>query len=223
MLAFALVAGGGLVVPPAPAFAQGTVAGRVSIQEKPGEKTADFGNAVIYLERKAGNARVPEMKAQIAMTGRSFAPRVRVVPAGSSVDFPNQDPFSHNAFSTTQGALFDLGSYGSGKSKSTKFVKGGAFPVYCNVHAKMTAYVVVVNTPWFTQALNDGRWDIAKVPAGKYTLTVWHERTKPVITEIDVPVAGLASLDTKLDASGYKEVAHMDKNGKDYSRRGVVY
>lgn len=207
-----------------PAFAQGTVSGRVSIQEKPGEKTGDYANTVVYLEPKSGTARVAPSKVQMAINGRNFAPRVRVVTTGSTVDYPNQDPFTHNVFSTTIGALFDLGSYGNGKSKSAEFKKAGAYPVYCNVHAKMTGYVVVVGTPWFTQASNDGRWEIPRVPAGKYTLTVWHERApSPVTTEVEVPAAGVASLETKLDASGYKEVAHKDKNGKDYATRGVVY
>ena len=207
----------------APVFAQGSVAGRVSIAEKAGEKTSDFGNTVIYLEPKAGTAHTTAGKSQMAINGRNFAPRVRVVTTGSTVDFPNQDPFTHNVFSTTEGAKFDLGSYGSGKSKANEFKKSGAYPVYCNVHAKMTAYVVVVSTPWYTQAGNDGRWEIAKVPAGKYTLTVWHERSTPSVTELEIPAAGLAALDSKLDASGYKEVAHKDKLGKDYSTHGVVY
>jgi plastocyanin len=207
----------------APALAQGTVAGRISITEKAGEKTSDFANTVIYLEPKGAAAKVAAAKTQMAINGRNFAPRVRVVTTGSTVDFPNQDPFTHNVFSTTAGALFDLGSYGSGKSKSNEFKKAGAFPVYCNVHAKMTAYVVVVNTPWYTQAGNDGRWEIPKVPAGKYTLTVWHERSAPTTSEIEVLATGLAALETKLDASGYKEVAHKDKLGKDYSTHGVVY
>ncbi len=207
-----------------PAFAQGTVAGRVSIQEKPGEKTSDYANTVIYLEPTTGTPRVAPSRVQMAINGRNFAPRVRVVTAGSTVDYPNQDPFTHNVFSTTVGALFDLGSYGKGKSKSAEFRKPGAYPVYCNVHAKMTGYVVVVSTPWFTQASNDGRWEIPRVPAGRYVLTVWHERVPaPVTAEVDVPATGLASLETKLDASGYKEVAHKDKNGKDYATRGVIY
>jgi plastocyanin len=203
------------------ASAQGTVAGRISIQEKAGEKTSDFGNTVIYLEPKAGPAKVAESKIQMAINGRNFAPRVRVVPVGSTVDFPNQDPFTHNVFSTAAGALFDLQSYGSGVSKSNQFKKAGAFAIYCNVHAKMTGHVVVVNTPWYTQAGNDGRWEIPKVPAGKYTLTVWHERAKPVSSEIDVPAAGLAALEPKLDASGFKEAPHLNKFGKAYA--GVVY
>ena len=213
----------GLAFGSAQASAQGTVAGRISIQEKPGEKTADLANTVIYLEPKSGGARSSEAKSQMAINGRNFAPRVRVVMVNSTVDFPNQDPFTHNVFSTTVGALFDLGSYGSGTSKSNQFKKPGAYPIYCNVHSKMTGYVVVVSTPWYTQAAADGRWDIAKVPAGKYTLTVWHERAKTVDTDIDVPAAGIASLDNKLDASGFKEVAHKDKVGKDYSTHAVVY
>ena len=213
----------GLCAGAARASAQGTVSGRISIQEKPGDKTSDFSNAVIYLEPKAGTPRTAPSKTQMAINGRNFAPRVRVVTVGSTIDYPNQDPFTHNVFSTTAGALFDLGSYGGGKSKSNEFKKPGAYPIYCNVHVKMTGYVVVVNTPWFTQAGNDGRWSVDKVPAGKYTLTVWHERATPVVADLDVPAVGLASLDTKLDASGYKEVAHKDKNGKDYSTHGVVY
>lgn len=205
------------------AYAQGTVSGRISIQEKSGEKTSDFASTVIYLEPQAGSAKAGEGKAQMAINGRNFAPRVRVVTAGSTVDYPNQDPFTHNVFSTTPGALFDLGSYGSGTSKSNQFKKPGAYAIYCNVHSKMTGYVVVVSTRWYTQAAADGRWDIAKVPAGKYTLTVWHERAKPVQSEIEVPAAGLASLDNKIDASGYKEIPHKDKVGKDYSTHAVVY
>lgn len=54
-------------------------------------------------------------------------------------------------------------------------------------------------------------------------MTVWHERAKPVETEIEIPAAGIASLESKIDASGYKEVAHKDKVGKDYSTHAVVY
>jgi plastocyanin len=208
---------------PATATAQGAVAGRISIAEKPGEKTSDFANAVIYLEPKSGVTKASIAKAQMAINGRNFAPRVRVITAGSTIDFPNQDPFTHNVFSTTAGALFDLGSYPSGKSKSNEFKKAGAYPVYCNVHAKMTGHVIVVNTPWYTQAGNDGRWEIAKVPAGKYTLTVWHERSTPAVSEVEVLATGLASLETKLDATGYKFVQHKDKVGKDYSTHGIVY
>jgi plastocyanin len=206
-----------------PAFAQGAVTGRVAMQEKPGETTKDFDGTVIYLLSKGAPLHFAETKAQMAMNGRQFAPRVRVVTTGSTVEYANQDPFSHNIFSTAPGAAFDLGTYGGGVAKSTPFKKAGAFPVYCNIHAQMTAFVVVVSTPFFTQAGPDARWKISGVPAGKYALHVWHERAPEVTQDIDVPAAGLANADVTLDARGYKQVAHKDKLGKDYTANGVRY
>jgi plastocyanin len=212
-----------LVCAPSRGAAQGAVSGRVAIQEKPGESTKDLDNAVIYLAPKGGAARFTEAKAQMTLDGRQFSPRVRVVTAGSSVEYPNHDPFQHNVFSTAAGASFDLGAYGNGSTRSAQFKKPGAFPVYCNIHEKMTAYVVVVSTPFYAQAGADGRWSIAKVPAGKYELHVWHERATEVIKELDLPAAGMADLDQKLDATGYKQLAHKDKLGKDYTASGVRY
>ena len=205
------------------AVAQGAVSGRVAMQEKPGEPTKDFDATVIYLLSKNGPGKLSEVKSQMAMNGRQFTPRVRVITPGSTVEYANQDPFSHNIFSTATGAAFDLGVYGSGIAKSTQFKKAGAFPVYCNIHAQMTAFVVVVPTSHYTQAGADARWKIASVPAGKWELHVWHERAPEVTQDIDVPAAGLSNVDVTLDARGFKLVAHKDKLGKDYTATGVRY
>ena len=171
-----------LTVAPSALPGQGAVSGRVSIQERPGETTNDFGSTVIYLvPLDTASLKPKTTRTSITMSGRAFVPRVRVVTPGSRVEFPNQDPFSHNIFSSTTGATFDLGLYPAGKAKDAPpFRRPGAYPIYCNIHPRMTAFVVVAPSPWFTQAGNDGRWTITDVPAGKYTLTVWHERTDPV-------------------------------------------
>jgi plastocyanin len=212
-----------MLAAPRPVLSQGPVSGRVVMQEKPGEATKDFDGTVVYLVSKGAPPRFAETRAQMAMNGRQFAPRVRVVTTGSTVEYANQDPFSHNIFSTAAGAAFDLGTYGGGVAKSTPFKKAGAFPVYCNIHAQMTAFVVVVSTPYFTQAGADARWKISGVPAGKYVLHVWHERATEVTQDVDIPAAGLANVDVTLDARGFKQVAHKDKLGKDYSANGVRY
>jgi plastocyanin len=208
---------------PFPLLAQGPVSGRVAMQEKPGETTKDFDGTVIYLTPKGAPAHFSATKAHMAMSGRQFAPHVRVITTGSTVEYANQDPFSHNIFSTAPGAAFDLGTYGSGIAKSTAFTKPGAFPVYCNIHAQMTAVVVVVSTPYYTQAGADARWTIPKVPAGKYELHIWHERAPAATQDVDVPVAGLTGVDVTLDARGFKQVAHKNKLGKDYAANGVRY
>lgn len=203
--------------------AQSMVAGRVVLQERPGEKTTDYGNTVVWLEPVSGAARATPVRTQVAMSDRTFTPHVRVVPLGSTVEYPNQDPYTHNVFSTTPGALFDLGAYANGSSKGYQFRKAGAYPVYCNIHAKMAAYVVVVNTPWYAQAGADGRWQVTNVPGGKYRLTVWHERAPLVRAELEVPAVGRSGIETTLDARGYRVVAHKNKFGRDYANAGVVY
>lgn len=212
-----------LLVSPHPGMSQGSVSGRVAMLEKPGETTKDFDGTVVYLMPKGAPARFAETRAHVAMNGRQFAPRVRVITTGSTVDYTNQDPFSHNIFSTAAGAAFDLGTYGSRITKSTQFRKPGAFPVYCNIHAQMTAFVVVVSTPYFTQAGADARWTIPGVKAGKYELHVWHERAPEVTQDIDIPATGATTVDVTLDARGFKQVAHKNKLGKDYTANGVRY
>ena len=212
------------VAVPGAAHAQGTVSGLVTIQEKPGETTTDLGGTVVWVEPAAGaRSRPAAVKAQVAMDGRKFAPRIRVVTAGSTVDFPNQDPFNHNIFSSAEGGQFDLGLYGRGESKNTVFAKAGAYPIYCNIHSRMTGWIVVVNSALFAQAEGDGRWSIDKVPPGRWVLHVWHERAAAVTKELSVTGAGAADVAVKLDATGFKVLAHKNKFGQDYKTEGVRY
>lgn len=205
----------------APLAAQGTVSGRVTLQEKPGTPTKDLETAVVWLVPTSGPApRAAATKAEIGMRSRTFTPHVQVVPVGSTVAFPNQDPFSHNIFSTTAGAAFDLGLYGRGQTKERIFGTVGAVPVYCNIHAKMTAWVVTVPTPWYAQPSADGRWTIRDVPAGSYTLHVWHERAPQQTKPISVLANGMVAADLQLDARGYVFVQHKDKRGVDYNAPG---
>lgn len=206
------------------AVAQGTVSGRVTIQERPGEPTTDFANTVIYLV-PTDSAR-PRLRqsptTSIAMSGRAFVPRVRVVTPGSKVEFPNQDPFSHNVFSVAPNARFDLERYPAGQKKDFTFRRAGAFPVYCNVHPRMTAYVVVVPTPYFAQAGNDGRFGITDVPPGRYQVRFWHDRAPEVVMDIEVGAQGRVGVDGQLDARGFQFVQHKNKLGQEYGRSARI-
>ena len=114
--------------------------------------------------------------------------------------------------------------YGRGASREATFPKGGVYPVYCNVHARMIGYVVALETPHFTQPGIDGRFSLERVPAGRYRLVAWHERTPIVAREVVVTARGLDVANLELDASGYKRVQHKNKFGKDYaSKRGDRY
>jgi plastocyanin len=199
------------------ASAQGTVAGRVSVLERAGARTKDFANAVVWLEPAMGGApRGAPSATEIVMDSRDFRPAVRVVAAGSTVRFPNYDPFRHNVFSDTGPTRFDLGLYGRGESRDATVAAPGIYAIFCNIHARMVAHVLAVPTAWFAQAGADGSWQIASVPRGRYRLHAWHHRGGEQVREIEIADGGRAQADVELDARTWRLVAHKNKYGRDY-------
>jgi plastocyanin len=212
-----------LMVAPRVVRCQGPVSGQVSIQERPGEQTEDLGNTVVYLDVPAAvKAKVQPVDESFALQSRNFSPHVRIVPAGSKIEFTNQDPFSHNVFSKAAQGPFDTDVFGRNKKKSATFKEAGVYPLYCNVHPRMTGYVIAVNTPYYAQAGNDGRFTIGNVPAGTYTIHIWHERGGEQTASIAVAAGGVGGLRYQLDGRGYKYVQHKNKFGKDYAN-GDIY
>jgi plastocyanin len=197
----------------------GSISGQVTITERAGDVTEDLGNVVVFLEPIGATARVKSPAANktvITLHGRQFQPRVRVVTAGSTVEFPNDDPFSHNVFSKMNGG-FDTGVYGRGKTRDNEFSQAGVYPLYCNIHPRMTGFVIALPTSSYAQAGDDGRFTIDRVPAGRYVMHVWHDRAQEHIDTISVPSAALANMRVKLDARGYRYVQHKNKLGQDYT------
>lgn len=195
----------------------GRVSGTIAILEKHNRPSPDIGDAVIYL---VGGAETPArpVTVDVPIADKRFVPDVIVVPVGSTVRFPNTDPFSHNVFSASDPNSFDLGLYGRGQAKDHVFDHPGLAYVYCNVHSSMVAYVEVMPNRWFTQAGADGSFVIGDVPPGRYRLHVWHPRVQQeVVQEVDVPAGGLSlARPVTLDARGFKWRPHKNKYGKPY-------
>ncbi|MFQ5680101.1 MAG: hypothetical protein ACE5HP_11665 [Gemmatimonadota bacterium] len=104
-----------------------------------------------------------------------FVPRVLVVTPGSTVRFLNSDPILHNVFSPGgPGPGFDLGTYPRRDSRTHTFDDAGAHVILCHVHPEMYAYVLVVPTRLFGLTDGEGDFRIPEIPAGRYTLHIWH-------------------------------------------------
>lgn len=197
------------------------VSGHAIVLEDRGRPASDMASAVVYLEGRGPHGQ-PAGTVEMATDGREFRPRVLVVSVGTTVRFRNLDPFNHNVFSLSEPNAFDLGLYGRGETRERRFTRPGLVRVYCNIHPRMSAFVVVRDNAWYTQPAADGTWAIPDVPAGRYVLHVWHERAAGEATrEIVVPANGLAGLADTLDAAGYRWVAHANKYGKDYNTSGA--
>jgi len=136
---------------------------------------------VLWLEASRPGAVVPASATdgpipQVAQLDRRFAPDILVVPAGSIVSFPNMDPIFHNIFSLSRARSFDLGSYDQGQTRKVNFPRPGIVDVYCHLHPNMEATIVVTPNRWYARPdANSGRYRLADVPPGAYTVVAWHK------------------------------------------------
>jgi plastocyanin len=202
--------------------AQAVVSGQIAVVERQGADRTDLRSAVVYLEPRGhevttGGRPIPR-DATIAMTNREFVPHVRIILAGGTVAFPNQDPFSHNVFSNAEAGPFDLGLYRRGTSRVANFRRAGIYPVYCNIHSRMVSFVIAVPSPLVAMVAADGRFTFAEVPPGTYLLHAWHERAGGRVTrEIEVPAGGLTGQRVVLDTRAYVPGPHLNKFGLPYA------
>jgi plastocyanin len=173
-----------LALSPLHAFADptGTIAGDVAAKPK-----LRVG-VVVHLEKVPGSFRPPARPVEMDQKGMQFVPHVVAVMKGGTVLFKNSDAVRHNVF-TTDGDKYNLGTWGQGESKAHAFPTAGVFVQLCNVHPEMRGVVVVLDNPFFAVTDEAGKFEIANVPPGTYTLTTWSEKL-PVVTKQVTVTAG---------------------------------
>lgn len=164
----------------------GTIEGHV--RNLPGGP--DLANAVISVDDIEGSFPVPQKAAVMDQNRLTFVPHVLAILVGTTVEFPNSDPVSHNVFSISEAKRFNLGLYPKGVVRRLKFDKPGVVALLCNVHLEMSAYIVVVKNPYFARTDSGGKFRIDGVPAGKHRLHCWHEQLKSQEKNVEVPKVG---------------------------------
>jgi hypothetical protein len=153
---------------------------------------------------------------------RTFIPHLQVIPAGSVVEFPNEDPFFHNVFSLFDGKRFNLGLYEAGSSKSVTFSRVGVSYIFCNIHPEMSAVVIAVSSPLYAMADTNDSALIRGIPRGDYKLHVWIEGVPQSFLEgLSTPVhfsdhaVDLGAL--KAPIAGVRTMPHTNMYGQTYA------
>jgi plastocyanin len=156
-----------------------------------------FGRVAVWLERDTGQAAAPT-SAVMHQHERHFEPDLLIVPAGSTIDFPNLDPIFHNVFSLSRTQSFDLGYYSDGKSKQVVFPREGIVQVYCHVHPEMYGVVIVTSSRWVARPDAEGKFSLPGVPPGKHRLVVWQRSSGLIHKTVTIPETGNILVQLKL-------------------------
>jgi len=204
-----------------------SVAGRVELRDSQDagvRKHMDFSGVVVWLEPISGSspAAAPGASAKMIQKDKTFTPHVLPIRVGTSVDFPNFDPIFHNAFSNYNGRVFDVGLYPPGTSQRVPFARPGVVRVFCNIHANMSAVIVVLNTPYFQTTAKNGNFQLQDVPPGEYSIKFFHERATQATLDsltrrITVSEGSVTLPAIGISESGYIVIPHHNKYGHDYT------
>src|SRR3954470_7637651 len=197
---------------------------RLSGQSPEQGRKKDYSGVVVWLEPLGGVQLVPvqsHARVRMVQKNKMFSPHVLPVRVGTTVEFPNNDPIFHNAFSNYNGQIFDIGLYPPGTTRSITFRRPGAVRVFCNIHAAMSAVIVVVDTPYFAVTDESGAFSIEGVPKGNYRIAYYYERaTDATLTrlskEIQVKDEAEQVAPAEISESGYLSIPHLNKYGKPY-------
>jgi plastocyanin len=153
---------------------------------------------VVYVEEIPGFKAATPAKGVMDQKAKVFIPRVLPVVVGTTVEFLNSDPFEHNLFSP-DGEKYDLGNWNKGEKRTYTFKRAGVYTQLCKLHPEMIAYVVVLKTPYFTIADDQGKFRIPNVPFGNVVVKVWNERFRPNQLQKSFAVTVTSGEEAKLD------------------------
>ncbi len=176
-------------------------------------RSGALNDAYVYLDQVRG-APAHGRTLEIRQKDKQFQPRVAVVQRGTSVVFPNFDAIYHNVFSTSGRNSFDLGAYRAGETpRSVVLSTPGVVEVFCNIHSRMSASILVVPSPIFAKVAADGSFRMENVPVGTRKLAVWSPTTKLAQQKVDVTPSG-GQVSFALDDQ--PSATHLNKLGQPY-------
>lgn len=163
----------------------------VTVKETNGTQVAD---AVVYAQGNEATSGPAKKQGVIDQRDKQFVPYMTAIQVGTSIIFPNSDNIRHHVYSFSLAKKFELPLYSGVPAKPVIFDKVGFVTLGCNIHDWMIAYVAVLPTPHFQVTSSEGRASLKNLPAGQYTVQVWHPSLKGTPEQfaqtIEVPGSG---------------------------------
>jgi plastocyanin len=171
----------------------GTISGTIEVR-----RLRNARDVLVYLENVEGKFEPPQENPVIDQKDLTFIPHVLPVLAGTTVLFTNNDKVKHNVFSPSKCCKFNLGTYDAGVVREVTFDTPGVTNVLCNVHTEMSAFIIILQNPYFAITDPDGKFSIKSIPPGTYKIKTWHEKLREKEQDVTVVEGEIITIDFKL-------------------------
>jgi plastocyanin len=138
-------------------------------------------NVFVYVKSGVtGTYPKPSTPVTINQKGCTYEPHVFGMQAGQLLLIKNSDDTTHNIHASPNAAgnsEFNNGQPSGAPDLKKTFTKSEVMvPFKCDVHPWMSAYVGVLEHPFFAVTGDDGTFTIKGLPAGDYEVEAWHEK-----------------------------------------------
>jgi plastocyanin len=154
------------------------------------------GNVFVKLEGPFPATPVPSQPVEVDQRSCFYVPRVIGARVGQALRIKNGDNLLHNVHSdSTKNNAFNFAEPVKGMQRDVTLKDEEMLRVGCDVHRWMTAWVGVVSHPYFAVSDAKGTFTIANVPAGRRSVTAWHETWGTVTKSVEVKAGQTATVD----------------------------
>ena len=154
-------------------------------------------NVVLSIDGWSGSAQVTTAIPVFDQKNCMYSPHVLAMDAGETFNVETSDQTADNIHPLPN-PMVNVGwnqSQPPGAPPIEKSWKAAeVIPVKCNIHPWMNGWFVVVKGPYATTDAN-GKYTIAGVPPGSYTVTAWQEAAGTQTQKVTVAAGGSATAD----------------------------
>jgi len=157
------------------------------------------GDAIVYLKGVERGKGWPESATPVLENkGCIFQPAIQAIPVGK-LSVLNSDPILHNTHGYYgKRSAFNLALPNQGQAIDVDLPRPGQVRVDCDAHGWMLGFIYVVDSPYYAVTAEDGSFEIAGIPPGKYTLIANQAYTGPLEVEVDVAAGQTAEMPLEL-------------------------
>ena len=143
-----------------------------------------IAEAVVFVQSPVDStAAATRQRAAVDQVNKTFVPGVLPIVVGTEVRFPNHDQIHHHVYSFSRTKTFELPLYKGQDARPVVFDKPGAVTIGCNIHDWMSGVILVLPTRHYAMTDANGRFTLPELPAGDYTLVVWHAQSRAKLDE----------------------------------------